>query len=198
MQVGRKVVRNRKRRRAGVEQDHLPVAQQAGGRTRDRGLRRRCLLAPHGVGPRPDRGRQRTAVHPPHAPGLGELLEVTTDGVERDVERCAELRDDDLAVPVELVENRLAPLFGQHHAYLSTNTQITAESGLAEARHLAYTAPDNVRSRAVVIRLHLRRDPTRDRSPPDGPRIWHGLTWFATSPASTRPLADRDRVRSSG
>ena len=100
----------------GVEQDHLPVAQQAGGRARDRGLRGRCLLAPHGIGPRPDRGRQRAAVHPPHAPGLGELLEVAPDGVERDIERRAELRDDDLAVAVELVEDRLAPFFGQHHA----------------------------------------------------------------------------------
>ena len=86
-QVGRKVARDLERRRAGVEQDHLPVAQQAGGRARDRGLRRRCLLAPHGVGPRPDRGRQRAAVHPPHAPGLGKLLEVAPDRVERDVER---------------------------------------------------------------------------------------------------------------
>ena len=55
--------------------------------------------------------------------------------------------------------------------------------GLTEV--LAYTAPDNVRSQAVMIRLHLRRDPTRDHSLPDGLRIWHGLTWVATGPAST-------------
>ena len=101
----------------GVEQDHLAVAQQAGGRARDRGLRRRRLLAPHGVGPRPDRGRQRAAVHPPHAPGLGELLQVAADRVERDIERRAQLGDDDLAVAVEPLEDHLAPFFGQHHAY---------------------------------------------------------------------------------
>ena len=52
--------------------------------------------------------------------------------------------------------------------------------GLAEL--LAYTAPDNLRSQAVMTRLELRRDPARDYSMPDGPRIWHGLTWVATSP----------------
>ena len=52
--------------------------------------------------------------------------------------------------------------------------------GLTEV--LAYTAPDNLRSQAVMTRLELRRDPSRDYSMPDGPRIWHGLTWVATSP----------------
>jgi RimJ/RimL family protein N-acetyltransferase len=47
---------------------------------------------------------------------------------------------------------------------------------------LAYTAPDNLRSQAVMGRLGLRRDPARDHSLPDGPRIWHGLTWVATRP----------------
>ena len=67
-------------------------------------------------GPRPDRGRQRASVHPPHAPGLGELLQIAADGVERDIEGGAELGDDDLAVAVELLEDHLAPFFGQHHA----------------------------------------------------------------------------------
>jgi len=53
---------------------------------------------------------------------------------------------------------------------------------------LAYTAPDNLRSQAVMIRLQLRRDPARDHSMRDGPRIWHGLTWVATSPAIATPL----------
>ncbi len=53
---------------------------------------------------------------------------------------------------------------------------------------LAYTAPDNLRSQAVMIRLQLRRDPARDHSMRDGPRIWRGLTWVATSPAITTPL----------
>ena len=110
------MARDLERRRARVEQDHLAVAQQAGGRARDRSLGGRGLLAPHGVGPRPDRGRQRTPVHPAHAPGLGELLEVAPDRVERDIERRAELGDDDLAVAVELLEDHLAPFFRQHHA----------------------------------------------------------------------------------
>ena len=53
---------------------------------------------------------------------------------------------------------------------------------------LAYTAPDNLRSQAVMIRLQLRRDPSRDHSMRDGPRLWHGLTLVATSPAVTTPL----------
>ena len=52
---------------------------------------------------------------------------------------------------------------------------------------LAYTAADNVRSRAVMSRLGLRRDPWRDFSTPDGPRIWHGLTWVATGAATKTP-----------
>lgn len=52
--------------------------------------------------------------------------------------------------------------------------------GLTEV--LAYTAPDNLRSQAVINRLGLRRDPARDYSMRDGPRIWHGLTWVAARP----------------
>ena len=57
--------------------------------------------------------------------------------------------------------------------------------GLAEV--LAYTAPDNARSQAVMTRLGLRRDPARDHSLQYGPGIWHGLTWVATSPAAGAP-----------
>jgi RimJ/RimL family protein N-acetyltransferase len=45
---------------------------------------------------------------------------------------------------------------------------------------LAYTAPDNLRSQAVMARLSLRREPTRDYSGPYGDRIWRGLVWVAT------------------
>ena len=116
------MARHLERGRARIEQDHLAVAQEPRGRARDRSLRGRRLLAPHGIGPRADRRRQRPAVHPSHAPCLGELLQVAPDGVERDIERRAELRHDDLAVAVEPVEDRLAPFFGQHHAYISINT----------------------------------------------------------------------------
>lgn len=44
---------------------------------------------------------------------------------------------------------------------------------------LAYTGPDNHRSQAVMIRLNLRRDPTRDFTMPFGSILWHGLVWVA-------------------
>jgi RimJ/RimL family protein N-acetyltransferase len=44
---------------------------------------------------------------------------------------------------------------------------------------LAYTAPDNLRSQAVMARLGLRRDPSRDYSGPYGGRMWRGLVWVA-------------------
>jgi RimJ/RimL family protein N-acetyltransferase len=57
---------------------------------------------------------------------------------------------------------------------------VFARCGLTEV--LAYTAPDNVRSRAVMTRLRLRRDPSRDFSAPDQlNRMWHGLVWVATA-----------------
>jgi RimJ/RimL family protein N-acetyltransferase len=45
---------------------------------------------------------------------------------------------------------------------------------------LAYTAPDNLRSRAVLARLELQSDPTRDFTCDYG-RIesWYGLVWVA-------------------
>jgi RimJ/RimL family protein N-acetyltransferase len=44
----------------------------------------------------------------------------------------------------------------------------------------AYTAPDNVRSQAVMVRLGLRRDPSLDftRDYENFP-AWHGLVWVA-------------------
>lgn len=51
-----------------------------------------------------------------------------------------------------------------------------SRAGLGEV--LAYTAPDNHRSQAVMTRLGLRRDPSRDFTT-DTERIgrWHGLVW---------------------
>ena len=45
---------------------------------------------------------------------------------------------------------------------------------------IAYTAPDNLRSRAVMKRLGLKRDPSRDFTA-DYDRVgpWHGLVWMA-------------------
>jgi RimJ/RimL family protein N-acetyltransferase len=49
--------------------------------------------------------------------------------------------------------------------------------GLAEI--LAYTAPDNLRSKAVMGRLDLRRDPARDFTATYDGAAWHGLVWVA-------------------
>jgi len=50
--------------------------------------------------------------------------------------------------------------------------------GLAEV--VAYTAPDNSRSQAVMNRLQLQRDPSRDFiADYDGIRAWQGLVWVA-------------------
>jgi len=51
-----------------------------------------------------------------------------------------------------------------------------ARVGLSEV--VSYTAPDNLRSQAVMDRLHLQRDPSRDFSANyEGVGIWHGLVW---------------------
>jgi len=50
--------------------------------------------------------------------------------------------------------------------------------GLPEV--LAYTAPDNLRSQAVMQRLRLFRDPARDFTADYGSQKgWHGLVWVA-------------------
>lgn len=53
-----------------------------------------------------------------------------------------------------------------------------ARIGLHEV--LAYTAPDNARSQAVMTHLALRRDPARDFTITyDGIGLWQGQVWFA-------------------
>jgi RimJ/RimL family protein N-acetyltransferase len=69
--------------------------------------------------------------------------------------------------------------------------------GLSEV--VAYTAPDNLRSQAVMTRLPMKRDPSRDFTADcDGIIAWRGLVWvarpevpdIAVSPMS----AENDRV----
>lgn len=51
--------------------------------------------------------------------------------------------------------------------------------GLSEI--LAYTQAENLASQAVISRLPMRRDPTRDFTVDDPVAgIWHGLTWAIT------------------
>jgi RimJ/RimL family protein N-acetyltransferase len=53
-----------------------------------------------------------------------------------------------------------------------------ARVGLREV--VTYTAPDNLRSQAVMDRLRLQRDPSRDFTAEyDGIGAWHGLVWVA-------------------
>ena len=83
------------------------------------------------------------------------------------------------------------------HGYATEAAQAALDDvftrcGMTEV--LAYTAPDNLRSQAVMVRLDLRRDPARDYSMPDGPRIWHGLTWVATGAATKTPQTGRERT----
>ncbi len=43
---------------------------------------------------------------------------------------------------------------------------------------LAYTADGNLRSQAVMVRLHMQRDPSRDFTLDyDGVKAWRGLVW---------------------
>jgi len=59
--------------------------------------------------------------------------------------------------------------------------------GLTEV--LAYTAPDNLRSQAVMERLRLTRDPSRDFvARYDRVGDWHGLVWVAQPLISTPRL----------
>jgi RimJ/RimL family protein N-acetyltransferase len=44
---------------------------------------------------------------------------------------------------------------------------------------LAYTSPDNLRSQAVMARLKLQRDPSRDFTADFGRGDWHGMMWVA-------------------
>jgi RimJ/RimL family protein N-acetyltransferase len=47
---------------------------------------------------------------------------------------------------------------------------------------LAYTAPDNLRSQAVMARLGLERTPSRDFTIEAGKGPWRGLVWTAKRP----------------
>lgn len=55
-----------------------------------------------------------------------------------------------------------------------------ARVGLSEV--IAYTSPDNIRSQAVMKRLGLHRDPSRDYTTDYNFGAWHGMVWFKRSP----------------
>ncbi|MEQ8817120.1 MAG: GNAT family N-acetyltransferase [Marinovum algicola] len=55
--------------------------------------------------------------------------------------------------------------------------------GLPEV--VAFTAPDNLRSQAVMQRLGMHRDPGRDFTAAWGGGDWHGLVWTARPTPAT-------------
>ncbi len=66
--------------------------------------------------------------------------------------------------------------------YASEAARAVLEDGFARLgvrEVLAYTAPDNLRSQAVMERLGLRRDRSRDFDISRGEEPWHGLVWVA-------------------
>lgn len=69
------------------------------------------------------------------------------------------------------------------HGYASEAAARALEDALGRAELpevLAYTAPDNIRSQAVMARLALRRDACRDfATANEGVPGWSGLVWSA-------------------
>jgi RimJ/RimL family protein N-acetyltransferase len=68
---------------------------------------------------------------------------------------------------------------------------VFTRAGLEEV--LTYTAPDNLRSQAVMNRLRMQRDPAGDFTAAyPGVGAWHGLVWIARRPlchSSSWPIA---------
>ncbi len=65
------------------------------------------------------------------------------------------------------------------HGYATEATLVALDDAFGRAgltEILAYTAADNVRSQAVMGRLGLRRDPSRDFTMDNG---WRGMVWMA-------------------
>lgn len=70
--------------------------------------------------------------------------------------------------------------WGRGYASESARTALAdafARCGLREV--LSYTSPDNVRSQAVMARLQLQRDASRDFVADYGGGPWRGLVWVA-------------------
>lgn len=64
-------------------------------------------------------------------------------------------------------------------------SDVFSRAGLQEV--VAYTTRENRRSQAVMDRLHMKRDPSRDFTATyDNVGVWHGLVWVARPVAPTR------------
>lgn len=70
--------------------------------------------------------------------------------------------------------------WGRGYATEAARAALRDAFGRAKLREvLAYTAPDNVRSRAVMKRLQLEREPARDFTLHSDRGSWQGLVWSA-------------------
>jgi RimJ/RimL family protein N-acetyltransferase len=93
------------------------------------------------------------------------------------------LHHDDPAHPLgphDEIGWRLHQAFwGQGVASEAAHAALTDAVGRLGLTHvLAYTAPDNLRSQAVMARLGLERAPDMDFEEPYAPvGIWHGMVW---------------------
>ena len=68
------------------------------------------------------------------------------------------------------------------HGYATEAAEAALRDGferLGFGEILAYTAPDNLRSQAVMARLGLQREPARDFTATYDGVAWHGLVWAA-------------------
>jgi hypothetical protein len=101
-------------RRAAAERDDVPRADERRRGGGDRALGRDVVGQALGEAGRARRARrQRAAVHAPQLAGVGELLEVAADGVERHPEPHAELGRPDLPLGGEPAADRVAAFLGE-------------------------------------------------------------------------------------
>jgi RimJ/RimL family protein N-acetyltransferase len=98
-------------------------------------------------------------------------------------------RDHPLGSHVEIGWRLMRPAWDRGYATEAARAALKdafTRIGLAEV--IAYTAPDNLRSQAVMSRLQLQRDPARDFTTDyDGVKAWRGLVWAARPTSEQRP-----------
>jgi len=79
------------------------------------------------------------------------------------------------------------------HGYATEAARAALQDGFFRLRLdevVAYTGPDNLRSQAVMTRLEMRRDPSRDFTAKyDTIEAWQGLVWVARSEEKGYPSA---------
>jgi RimJ/RimL family protein N-acetyltransferase len=89
-------------------------------------------------------------------------------------------REHPLGPHAEIGWRLVRPAWGKGYATEAARAAIDdgfSRVGLIEM--LAYTSADNVRSQGVMVRLGLRREPSRDFVASYDGRPWHGLVWVA-------------------